>query len=150
MLNDIQHPANVAKYTQRDLIKRYESLMKDNKGGIVDSPLRTIPDHELPGYLEPLKAECGDVVTNEELLRGAILAKSMLGPFDQMLLDHTETLQVEHSLDVGADTDILTEPERQGLEIQRSSAFWREPKDLLLTLQACCLASMVQGRSSVL
>lgn len=60
--------------------------MKDNRGGIVDFPLRTIPDHELPGYLEPLKENCGDVVTSEELLRGAILAKSMLDPFAQCCL----------------------------------------------------------------
>ena len=27
----------------------------------------------------------------------------------------------------------------------RSSAFWKEPKDLLLTLFACSLASLTQG-----
>ena len=105
--------------------------MRDNKFGIVDFPIRTIPDHELPEYLEPLKHNCGDTVTMEELERGAKLVK------------------MEHSLDIGMDTALLTESEKQSLKIQRSSQFWREPKDLLLTLVACCLASMTQGWDQV-
>ena len=39
----------------------------------------------------------------------------------------------------------LTPAEKHSLEIQRSSAFWKEPKELLLTLFACSLASLTQG-----
>ncbi|KAL9594205.1 MAG: hypothetical protein Q9179_005498 [Wetmoreana sp. 5 TL-2023] len=116
---------------QIDLIERFEILLSDNKYGKVDFPLRMIPDHELSEFLMPLKQNCGDVVTMEELLRGAKLAK------------------IEHSLDMGMETSFLEESEKCSLEIQRSSAFWREPKDLLLTLAACCLASMTQGWDQV-
>lgn len=51
-----------------------------------------------------------------------------------------------HLLDVGRETTIhLTPAEKHSLEIQRSSAFWKEPKELLLTLFACSLASLTQG-----
>ena len=51
-----------------------------------------------------------------------------------------------HLLDVGREVAIpLTPAEKHSLEIQRSSAFWNEPKDLLLTLVACSLASLTQG-----
>lgn len=51
-----------------------------------------------------------------------------------------------HLLDVGREVAIpLTPAEKHSLEIQRSSAFWKEPKELLLTLFACSLASLTQG-----
>ena len=51
-----------------------------------------------------------------------------------------------HLLDLGRAVAIpLTPGEKQSLEIQRSSAFWKEPKDLLLTLFACSLAGLTQG-----
>ena len=49
-------------------------------------------------------------------------------------------------LDLGREVAIpLTLGEKQSLDIQRSSAFWKEPKDLLLTLFACSLAGLTQG-----
>lgn len=51
-----------------------------------------------------------------------------------------------HLLDLGREVAIpLTLGEKQSLDIQRSSAFWKEPKDLLLTLFACSLAGLTQG-----
>src|SRR5205085_1818688 len=41
----------------------------------------------------------------------------------------------------------LTDIQRNAIAIYRSRAFWTEPKDLLLTLGACCLASLTQGKS---
>ena len=52
--------------------------MKDNKGGIVDFPLRYIEDHALKEALEPLRANCHGEITDEELLKGAQLAKGSL------------------------------------------------------------------------
>ena len=54
--------------------------MKDNKGGIVDFPLRYIEDHALKEALEPLRANCHGEITDEELLKGAQLAKGSLDP----------------------------------------------------------------------
>ena len=50
-----------------------------------------------------------------------------------------------HLLDIGKDVANLTSAEKRSLEIQRSSAFWKEPKELLLTLCVCSLASLTQG-----
>ena len=52
--------------------------MKDNKGGIVDFPLRYIEDYALSESLEPLRSKCGGAITDEELYKGAQLAKGML------------------------------------------------------------------------
>ena len=49
--------------------------MKDNKGGIVDFPLRYIEDHALIDSLEPLRKNCDGLITDEELYKGAQLAK---------------------------------------------------------------------------
>lgn len=71
------------------------------------------------------------LVTLEELVESAKLAKQ------------------EHLLDIGQQVDGLTEGEKMALNVQRSKAFWRESKDLLLTLAVCCLASMIQGWDQV-
>ena len=52
--------------------------MRDNKGGIVDFPLRYIEDHALEDSLEPLRISCEGIITGEELYRGAQLAKGLL------------------------------------------------------------------------
>ena len=102
--------------------------MRDNKLGIVDFPLRYIEDYKLNESLAPLKAKCCGTVSDEELFKGAQLAK------------------VGHMLDLGREVSIpLTRAERDALEVQRSSKFWNEPKELLLTLFACSLASLTQG-----
>ena len=43
----------------------------------------------------------------------------------------------------------MTPAEKICVDNHRSLAFWREPKDLLMTLLVCCLASMVQGWDGV-
>ncbi|KAL9595177.1 MAG: hypothetical protein Q9219_006600 [cf. Caloplaca sp. 3 TL-2023] len=117
--------------TRHEPILKFERLLKDNKGGIIVNPVRYIPDHRLREFLEPLKRHCGDAVTMEDLERGAKLAK------------------MEHSLDLDRETPLLTEAEKRSLRIQRSSAFWQEPKDFQLTLAVCCIASAVQGWDQV-
>lgn len=67
----------------------------------------------------------------------------------QELKESAQLAKQEHSLLIGQQVDGLTEAEKISLDIQRSKAFWREPKDLLLTLAACCLASTVQGWDQV-
>lgn len=101
--------------------------MTNNEGGVIDHPIRYIKNHKLPQFLPGLHKKLEGLVTMEELEESAKLAKQ------------------EHSLAIGQHVDGLTEGEKMSLDIQRSSAFWREPKDLPLTLAACCLASMVQG-----
>ena len=51
----------------------------------------------------------------------------------------------EHAIAIGQDDKDLTPSEIRSFEIQRSTAFWEEPKELLLTLAVGCLAAMVQG-----
>ena len=117
--------------TQDQLVLNFERLLRDNRGGKIDNPIRYIPDDRLREYLEPLLENCGDAVTMDVLERGARLAK------------------IEHALDLGMETPLLTNSERESLKIQRSAAFWREPKDLQITLAVCCIAAMVQGWDQV-
>ena len=124
--------------------------MKDNKGGIVDFPLRYIEDHALKESLEPLRTSCDGMITDEELYRGAQLAKGLLNPVEDSSRLLCLCIAVGHMLDVGREVAIpLTPAEQRSLEIQRSSAFWEEPKELLLTLFACSLASLTQGWDQV-
>ena len=67
------------KVTRRILVGRFEKLMSDNKGGIVDFPLRFIPDDVLQASLRELRAKCNNAVTDEELVRGAELSKGRIG-----------------------------------------------------------------------
>jgi hypothetical protein len=89
------------------------------------------PIYYIPNLKESItklhKEKVEAVVDFDTLLRGAELAR------------------MEHQLDIG-DVSILKDMEKHGMEIQRSRAFWREPKDLLLTLGVCCLASLTQGK----
>ncbi|KAL8783696.1 MAG: hypothetical protein Q9213_004435 [Squamulea squamosa] len=117
--------------SQHQLILNFDGLLRDNRGGIIDNPLRYIPDDRLREYLEPLQINCEDAVTMDDLERGAKLAK------------------MEHALDLGVETRLLTSSERKSLDIQRSAAFWREPKDLQITLAVCCIAAAVQGWDQV-
>ena len=66
------------KATKKDLIERFDQLMRNNKGGIVDFPLRYIEDHKLEESLGPLRQKCCGVISDEELVRGAKLAKGKL------------------------------------------------------------------------
>lgn len=134
MASTERHPQNLElerRPTQDQLILNFDRLLRDNRGGKIDNPIRYIPDDRLREYLEPLRDNCGDAVTMDDLERGAKLAK------------------IEHALDLGMKTPLLTNSERESLKIQRSPAFWREPKDLQITLAVCCMAAMVQGWDQV-
>ena len=117
--------------TQDQLILNFDRLLRDNRAGKIDNPIRYIPDDRLREYLEPLQDNCGDAVTMDILERGAKLAK------------------IEHALDLGMETPLLTNSERESLKIQRSPAFWREPKDLQITIAVCCMAALVMGWDQV-
>lgn len=102
--------------------------MNNNRGGIVDFPLDYIEDDKLEEALEPLRRRCRGILTDEELLHGAQLAK------------------VGHLLETGKSVHIhLSDQAKEQLKIQQSPAFWKEPKELLVTLFACSLASLTQG-----
>ncbi|KAL9609064.1 MAG: hypothetical protein Q9167_006143 [Letrouitia subvulpina] len=127
-----QHvPTLVRTPSELKLIELFREYYENNKGGVFDRLLRYIPDHKLPQFLAPLHEKLEGLVTLEELVKSAKLSKK------------------EHLLDIGQQIDGLTEGEKMSLDIQRSKAFWRESKDLLLTLTVCCLASMVHGWDQV-
>ena len=71
------------------------------------------------------------MVSEKELEEGAKLAKQ------------------DHSNGIGQPVGGLTTDEKGSLAVQRYSAFWREPSDLLTTLVVCCLASITQGWDQV-
>ncbi|KAL8869867.1 MAG: hypothetical protein Q9174_003946 [Haloplaca sp. 1 TL-2023] len=111
--------------------ERIARYLTNNEAGIIDHPIRYIEDHELPLFLQPLHERLNGLVTMKELVESAKLAKQ------------------EHSIAIGLPVEGLTEAERIEMEIQRSSAFWREPKDLVITLVICGIAAMAQGWDQV-
>ena len=128
-----RQPMPMPKVTPDELRKRFEKYLNNNEGGVIDNPIRYIPDHKLREHLQPLHqyGNLEDVVTMEELESGAKLAKE------------------DHLFAIGEKVEGLTPAEEISIKIQQSKAFWREPKELLLTLAACCLAGMVQGWGQV-
>ena len=114
------------------LIQHFHEYLTNNERGLIDHPIRYIQDHKLRQFLTPLHKKLVTktlefLVTLEELIGSAMLAKQ------------------DHALALGQRVAGVTDAEKVSLDIQRSSAFWREPKDLNLTIAACCIASMVQG-----
>lgn len=115
-----------------------DRLLRDNPTGLIDNPIRHIEDHKLRDFLKPLVLLCNQhregVVSEDELYRGARLAK------------------IEHSLDLDKHVEGREHWEkmaREALRIQRSREFWKEPKDMLVLIAVCCLASAVQGWDQV-
>jgi hypothetical protein len=72
------------------------------------------------------------LVTLETFQAGAALA----------IDEHQLNLGQYHSLPDGA-------PERDVLDQQKSLKLWKDPKDQVLTLIVCCLASLTQGWQQV-
>ena len=119
--------------TLKELRERFKTYLNNNKKGLIDHPLRYIPNHKLRESLEPLHQHQNlcDVVSMDVLEGGAELAKK------------------SHLLAIKEEVTDLTNAEKDSIRIQQSKRFWHEPKELRLTLAACCLASMVQGWAQV-
>ncbi|KAH0555949.1 hypothetical protein GP486_006106 [Trichoglossum hirsutum] len=99
-----------------------------------DNPIESIDTPDLERYVKKLYADelRESSITLDELIAGAKLAR-YFGSHDHCIYDDTPQYgRIAPS--VSSDGGYLGKRERNAIKIQRSAAFWNEPKDLLVTL----------------
>jgi hypothetical protein len=138
-----------------------------------DNPLDDLENHVLDGHVKKLwEKEFKDKnsVTEEELLIGARLARSeyfVCPQYNPIILtrpytDYGNHMRMETYDDdpdvvqrpsftpsIDSVTSFLQPHDWKAIEVQQSKKFWNEPKDLIITLVTCCVASMTQGKNSL-
>ncbi|KAE9378467.1 MFS general substrate transporter [Stipitochalara longipes BDJ] len=117
---------------------------------LTENPIENLELRDLERYIDQLytnQFKDKNSVTHEELWIGAKLAKHF-GNHDDEIDDYTPQ-QGKTSPSVTSASELLGIREKKAIKIQRSLAFWNEPKDLLVTLVACCMASLTQGWDQV-
>jgi hypothetical protein len=119
------------------VVKKMSTPDEDLVDQLVDNPLESIDPDDLQRQIENFhkkEFKDADLVTLEELCKGAKLAITYG--------NHIKSADAP----VGG---LLEKREWDAIEHQRSLRFWLEPKGLLVTLVACCMASMTQGWNQV-
>jgi len=113
----------------------------------VDNPLESIDLDDLQRQIKNFhkkEFKDADLVTLEELWKGAKLARNYG--------NHIKSADAPVGSIIGSTCSanrLLEKREWDAIEHQRSLRFWLEPKGLLVTLVACCMASMTQGWNQV-
>jgi len=114
---------------------------------LVDNALESIDLHRLRLQIEGFHKkhfEKTDLVTFKELWKGAKLARNY-GNHSK----HNGGPAGSISDATCSSNKLLGQREWDAIETQRSLRFWKEPKGLIVTLFACCMASLTQGWNQV-
>ncbi|KAF4633316.1 hypothetical protein G7Y89_g4802 [Cudoniella acicularis] len=114
---------------------------------LLDNPVSYLDGASIRACTERLYVEMFQgrgSVTFKELLKGAYLARNYGYHFLPDREDG-EDEEDEENLSLSEQDNFLSLKEWRSLEIQYSNAFWKEPKDLLVTLVGCWMASFTQG-----
>ncbi|KAL8901570.1 MAG: hypothetical protein Q9207_005134 [Kuettlingeria erythrocarpa] len=108
----------------------FQQLLKHNGLGIIENPLRRIPEDGLSAYIESFHeaANIADVVDVATLIRGARLARDEEAFMSEEVAGNT-----------------LTKIEASALEREKDSTIWRESREIKTILLTCCVASIAQG-----
>lgn len=109
----------------------FEQLLKHNHYGIIENPLRRIPEDRLSTHIESFYRDwfgLADVVDLDTLVRGARLARD------------EEAFMVEEGVD-----GCLTKVEKAALDKEKVSSIWTESRELKIILLTCCVGSVLQG-----
>ncbi|KAH8587427.1 major facilitator superfamily domain-containing protein [Bisporella sp. PMI_857] len=117
---------------------------------LTENPIENLDIPDLKRYIDRLykdEFENKGSITAEELWVGAKLAR-YFGNHDDEIDDDTPQ-QGKTNPSITSASELLGRREKEAIRIQRSLAFWDEPKDLLVTLVACCMASLTQGWDQV-
>jgi MFS family permease len=131
------------QYPEPAIIKVSEEL-KDN-------PIQSLDLSELRVFITHLyeaKFDGKDSVTFDELWIGAKIAKNF---GNHSPPDVEDRIPPERSAEpsITSANGLLDTREWKAITVQQSLSFWQEPKDLLVTLAACCVASLTQGWDQV-
>ena len=109
----------------------FQQLLEHNHLGIIDNPLRRIPEDRLKEYIESFhdESELASVVDVTTLIRGARLARD------------EEAFVAEESSAGGT----LTQFERAAVEREKGTRIWTESREIKIVLLTCCVGSVLQG-----
>ncbi|RDW80383.1 hypothetical protein BP5796_05081 [Coleophoma crateriformis] len=106
----------------------FKDLLKRNELGIIDSPLLWIDPEVQDENVRKTHAahKLADTVDEEMLVRGGRLAR-------------------DEELFLTANSNHVTEAEKEALRKEKQSALWQQSKELKLILLTCCIAAIAQG-----
>ncbi|KAF2650728.1 hypothetical protein K491DRAFT_697058 [Lophiostoma macrostomum CBS 122681] len=131
-----EYPATEVEVVRQDVHK--DNPLDDLETEVLDDHVTKLWEREFKGK---------NSVTEEELLIGARLARSY-GNHMQME-EYDDDLDAAHprhfTRSVDSVTSFLQPHDWKAIKNQQSKKFWNEPKDLIITLVTCCMASMTQG-----
>ncbi|KAF2002631.1 MFS general substrate transporter [Amniculicola lignicola CBS 123094] len=120
-----------------------------------DNPIKRFSEDEIKTYVDALykknfesKTGTISIVSRQELLIGAAHAKFYL-EHDEAKEEFAKVLDGEDISRLAETGKCLGKREYKAYRTQKDAKFWHEPKDLLVTLLACCLASFTQGWDQV-
>ncbi|KAL8691783.1 MAG: hypothetical protein Q9224_004096 [Gallowayella concinna] len=108
----------------------FEQLLEQNNLGVIENPLRRIPEREVEAYITALHREnnLGTVVDLTTLLRGMRLAR------DPEAFTAREIAQ-----------GTLTEVETAALKREEHPSIWTETRELKIIIFNCSIGSITQG-----
>ena len=108
----------------------FDLLLRDNRTGIIEDPLRRIPEDHLNACIRTFydKAELGSVIDFDTVIRAARLARD------------EEAFSVEEEAD-----RTLTEVEKKALKREKHTTFWTESREIKVILLTCFVGSVLQG-----
>ncbi|KAL8689183.1 MAG: hypothetical protein Q9218_005086 [Villophora microphyllina] len=108
----------------------FQQLLQHNDLGIIENPLRRIPEDDLNTYIESFHGDnnLGKVVDIATLVRGARLARDEEAFVAQQLVEES-----------------LTEVEQAALDKEKRTSIWTETREIKIILLICCVGSVVQG-----
>ncbi|KAF2489983.1 MFS general substrate transporter [Lophium mytilinum] len=130
-----------------------QSVVEEDK--LKDNPFEELDLPALKQHVKTLYAkhfEGKHIVTENELQVGARLARNYGyhdPPKDLESQGSNDRRRGSLASSLVSDQSLLEPHEWSAIKVQQSKIFWDEPKDLLVTMVACCIASMAQGWDQV-
>lgn len=108
----------------------FQQLLEHNHLGIIDNPLRRIPEDHLNDYINSFYDEAGlaTVIDLDTATRAARLARD------------EEAFSVEEEAE-----QTLTQVERIALETEKHTTIWTESREIKIILLTCFVGSVLQG-----
>ncbi|KAL8663182.1 MAG: hypothetical protein Q9202_004114 [Teloschistes flavicans] len=118
----------------------FQQLLENNDLGIIDNPLRRIPEKHLREFIDSFfkDSELAKVTNFTNLFRGARLARDeeAFGQEDTLTDVEKAALEKEKSRDPEED------PKK---DRRREPSLWAESREIKIILLICCVASITQG-----
>lgn len=118
----------------------FQQLLENNDLGIIDNPLRRIPEKHLREFIDSFfkESELAKVTNFTNLFRGARLARDeeAFGQEDTLTDVEKAALEKEKSRDPEEDPN---------KDRRREPSLWAESREIKIILLICCVASITQG-----